>query len=129
MCRYLWIIAYLVVIASCSSTNEQLHYSYQLETGPHLVPVTLNFEPDSGYYWGTYFNKYYGTYSLGKRKGYQTITFGPVNTTAISRPGRLLKYERAYYDTLYGVHYLTLTKEKLILQNSRNHILTFKTVD
>ena len=65
----LWLVAvFCLFFSACAGEKPELRSSYLLVTGPHRYPVTLNFDEESGQYWGTYFNQYYGDDRLGKRR-------------------------------------------------------------
>ena len=92
-------------------------------------PVTLNFDEESGQYWGTYFNQYYGDYRLEEKEETRRIFFDTVNATRLRRPERMLKPERAYFDFLYGEKIMYLTQDELVLENIYGQTLRFKAVD
>ena len=109
--------------------KPELRSSYLLVTGPHRYPVTLNFDEESGQYWGTYFNQYYGDYRLEEKEETRRIFFDTVNATRLRRPERMLKPERAYFDFLYGEKIMYLTQDELVLENIYGQTLRFKAVD
>lgn len=126
----LWLVAvFCLFLSACAGEKPELRSSYLLVTGPHRYPVTLNFDEESGQYWGTYFNQYYGDYRLEEKEETRRIFFDTVNATRLRRPERMLKPERAYFDFLYGEKIMYLTQDELVLENIYGQTLRFKAVD
>lgn len=49
----LWLVAvFCLFLSACAGEKPELRSSYLLVTGPHRYPVTLNFDEESGQYWG-----------------------------------------------------------------------------
>ena len=126
----LWLVAvFCLFLSACAGEKPKLRSSYLLVTGPHRYPVTLNFDEESGQYWGTYFNQYYGDYRLEEKEETRRIFFDTVNATRLRRPERMLKPERVYFDFLYGEKIMYLTQDELVLENIYGQTLRFKAVD
>ncbi len=128
--RKFGLVAVLCLLAcGCAGKVPMLHDSYRMANGAHRIPVTLNFDADSGQYWGTYINEYYGDYRLGDRNGHPTIYFDTINATRLNRPARLLNPEKAYFDFLYGEKMLIIDGDELIIKNFRGDYVRFNAVD
>lgn len=128
--RKLWLVGVLCLLAcACAGNTPELRSSYQMVSGPHRYPVTLNFDKENGQYWGTYINKYYGTYRLSDKHNQPSIYFDTIHATRLNRPERLLAPEQAYFDFLYGNKIMTLTRDELVLKNYHGDFIRFKAVD
>ena len=108
-----------LMLGACQPKPKLSDSTYVFQATDNLT-VTLNFDEQSGQYYGRGINRYFGTYRLDGEK----LTLGPASSTMMSGSPNKMAAEEEYLDRLQKTQSYQLTTDKLILMtNDGNNIV------